>query len=174
MDQVTFFFGGWEPVGRILVVGTLAYVAMILLLRVTGKRTLTQMNAFDFIITVALGAALGRILTARSVALVEAVTAFVLLILLQYVVTRLQVRSARFAHIVTAPPALLYYRGRILHDAMRRERVTEAELRTAIREQGAGSLEEVEAVVLESNGKFAVVKSGRLGDGSALERLQPR
>lgn len=172
MDNVTFFFGGWEPVARVLVVGTLAYVAMVLLLRATGKRTLAQMNAFDFIVTVALGASFGRILTARSVALAEAISAFALLIFLQYAVTWIQIRSPRFAHTVTAPPTLLFFRGRILHGALRRERVTEAELRTAIREHGAGSLDEVEAVVLESNGRFAVVKPGSAGDRSALEDLE--
>ena len=172
MDNVIFFFGGWEPVARILVVGALAYVSLIMLLRVSGKRTLVQMNAFDFLITVALGASFGRILTARSVALLEAITAFALLVFLQYAVVWLQTRSARFAHAVTSPPTLLYFRGRVLHDALRRERVTEAELRTAIREHGAGSFEEVEAVVLESDGRFAVVKSGNAGDRSALENLE--
>lgn len=171
MDNVTFFFGGWEPVARILVVGGFAYVALVLLLRVTGKRTLAQMNAFDFIVTVAIGASFGRVLTARNVALVEAVTAFALLIFLQYLITWLQVRSSRVAHIITAPPTLLYFRRRLLHDAMRRERVTEGELRTAIREHGAGSFEEVEAVVLESDGRFAVIKSGKAGDQGALEGL---
>lgn len=174
MDRVTFFFGGWEPIARILVVGGLAYVSLVFLLRVTGKRTLARMNAFDFIITVALGASFGRILTARSVALVEAIAAFSLLIFLQYAVTWLQVRSPRFAGTITAPPSLLYFRGRFLRDAMRRERVTEAELKTAIRQHGAGSFDEVEAVVLESDGRFAVVKTGKAGDASALEGLDRR
>jgi uncharacterized membrane protein YcaP (DUF421 family) len=172
MSDVTFLFGGWEPVARIVVVGSLAYLAMVVLLRVSGKRTLAQMNAFEFIITVALGASFGRILTARNVALVEAVTAFALLVALQFVVTWLKVRSPGFARIVTAPPALLYYRGRFLRDAMRRERITEDELRTAIREKGAGSFDEVEAVVLESDGRFAVVKGGSASDRSALTGLE--
>lgn len=172
MNEVTFFFGGWEPVARIVVVGTLAYAALVLLLRASGKRTLVQMNAFDFVITVALGASFGRVLTARSVALVEAITAFALLVFLQFVVTRLQVRSPRFARAVTSPPTLLYFRGRVLDEMLHRERITEAELRTAIREHGAGSFGEVEAVVLESDGRFAVVKSGRAGDGSALRGIE--
>lgn len=172
MNSVTFFFGGWEPIARIVVVGTLAYAALVLLLRATGKRTLVQMNAFDFIVTVALGASFGRILTARSVALAEAVTAFLLLIFLQYAVTWLQIRSPRFARFVTAPPTLLLYRGRLLHGNLRHARVTEAELRTAIREHGAGSADQVEAVVLESDGSFAVVKASQAGDGSALAGLE--
>ena len=171
MDSVTFLFGGWEPIARVIVVGALAYASLVLLLRATGKRTLARMNAFDFIVTVAIGASFGRVLTARNVALAEAVTAFALLIFFQYAITWKRVRSSRFAQAVTAPPALLYFRGRFLQDVMLRERVTESELRIAIREHGVGSFEEVEAVVLESDGRFAVVKSGRAGDGAALEGL---
>lgn len=171
MDSVTFIFGGWEPVARVLVVGALAYTALVLLLRVTGKRTLTQMNAFDFIVTVALGASFGRILTARSVALIEAVTAFALLISLQYLVTRLQVRSPRFAQAVTAPPTLLFYRGQFMEEAMQRERLTHGELRTALREQGLGSFEDAAAVVLESDGKVAVIKASQAGDESVVAGL---
>ena len=172
MDEATFFFGGWEPVARILVVGTLAYIALVVLLRVTGKRTLAQMNAFDFIITVALGASFGRILTARNVALLEAVTAFALLITLQYLVTWLQVRSPAFARTITAPPALPYYDGRLLTDTLQRERVTEAEVETALREHGVGSYSEVTAVILESNGRFAVIKKSQAGNEAALGRVQ--
>ena len=45
-------FAGWESLLRTLVVGTLAYVALIAFLRVSGKRTLSKMNTFDFVVTV--------------------------------------------------------------------------------------------------------------------------
>ena len=171
MDRVTFFFGGWEPVARILVVGPLAYAALVLLLRISGKRTLARMNAFDFIVTVAIGAVFGRVVTARSVALAEAVAAFALLVILQYIMSALQIRFPAFASAVTSPPTLLFYSGRVLHQNLRKERLTEPELQTAIREHGVGSYNEVEAVVLESDGRFAVIKKKTAGDHSAMESL---
>lgn len=169
MEWVTFFYNGWEPVLRILVVGSLAYVALVLLLRISRKRALVQMNAFDLIISVALGASFGRILTAREVALIEALTAFTLLLGLQYVVSWLQVRVPGFGHLVTAPPTLLYYQGRYLRDAMKHEFVTEAELHTAVREQGLASFDQVEAIVLESDGQFAVIQTPETGKPSVLD-----
>lgn len=166
--MVNFFFDGWAPVGRILVVGTLAYTALVVLLRVSGKRTLSRMNSFDFVITVAIGATFGRILTARSIPLLEAVTAFALLIGLQYLVARLQVRSRRFSRALTAEPTLLVHRGRILHDALRRERLTEAELEGAVRKHGLGSLQEAAAVVLEDDGRLSVIGGNATGDGGIL------
>ena len=49
------FFDSWFGLLRVLVVGALAYAALILFLRVSGKRTLTKLNAFDLVVTVALG-----------------------------------------------------------------------------------------------------------------------
>lgn len=168
MDDTIYFFGGWQPVLRIMVVGTAAYIALILILRASGARTLAQMNAFDFLVTVAIGASFGRVLTARGVSLAEAVAAFVLLVALQYIVSWLKTRSPRFESAITSPPTMLYYRGAFQRDAMRRVRVTESELRTAVRQQGTGTLQDVEAIVLEANGQFAVIGSQVAGDGSVL------
>lgn len=173
MDRVSFFFSGWEPVARIVVVAPLAYLALVVLLRTSGKRTLSRLNQFDFVVTVAIGATFGRIMTARSIPLAEAVTAFAVLILLQYVVALLQVRSPRFSQLLTAPPTLLCFRGDLLRKEMRAQRVTEQELLGVARQHGLGSLAEAEAVVMQSDGRFAVVRMGDAGDGSALGPAQP-
>lgn len=168
MSSIGWWFNGWEPILRIVVVGSVAYLSLVFLLRATNKRTLAQLNAFDFIVTVAIGASFGRILTARQVALAEAVTAFALLILLQYGMTRLQLRSKRLARALTAPPTLLYHRGQYLGGAMEQQRITASDLESVVRRKGAGSLDLVEAIILESNGKFSVIKKQTAGDGSLI------
>ena len=75
-----------------LIVGTLAYAALILLLRASGNRTLSKMNAFDFVVTVALGSTLATMLLSADVALAEGVVALALLIGLQFVITWLSAR----------------------------------------------------------------------------------
>ena len=77
------FFDTWSGLGRVLVVGTLAYAAVVVLLRVSGKRTLTKLNAFDLVVTVALGSTLATVLLSKNVALAEGVLAVALLISLQ-------------------------------------------------------------------------------------------
>lgn len=169
MTEVNFFFTGWRAIVRILLVGTAMYISLVVFLRISGSRTIASMTVFDFIVTVAIGAAFGSSLTAKRVALAEAVTAFVLLIVLQYVVAWLQTRWPRFRHTVTNQPTLLYFQGEFLREEMRNQRLTEAELRTAVRKKKIGSLDEVEAIVLESAGDISVIRS--LGDGSALEGI---
>lgn len=156
--MVNFLYDGWEPIARIVVVGTLGYVALVLLLRASGKRTLTQMSSFDFVITVAIGASFGRVLTARPIPLAEAVTAFALLIGLQLLVSTAHVRSSRFAALLRAEPALIAYRGELRTSSMRRHGLTEDEVLTAVRRNGHASVRQVGAVVLEPDGTLSVIE----------------
>jgi len=153
------FFDSWESLGRIALTGALAYAALVVLLRISGKRTLSKMNAFDLIVTVALGSTFATVLLSKGVALVEGVLAFALLIFLQLAMTWLSVRSEAFQGFVKARPRLLLHRGRLLPGALEEERVTEEEVVAAVREQGVASLEGVEAVVLETAGTVSVLRA---------------
>ncbi|WP_230530330.1 DUF421 domain-containing protein [Microvirga roseola] len=152
------FFSSWADLGRVLVVGALAYICLVIILRVSGKRTLTKFNAFDFVVTVALGSTLATIILNKSVSLAEGVLGLALLVLLQLVITWASVRSDRFQSLVKAQPALLVYKGRILEGAMRAERVTREEILAVLRESGVNDVAEVEAVVLETDGTLSVIK----------------
>ena len=93
-------------------------------LRITGKRTLSKMNAFDLVVTVALGSTLATILLSKDVALAEGVTAFLLLAGAQYAVTWTSLRSSRFRRWIKAEPRALLRDGQMIADALRAERVT--------------------------------------------------
>lgn len=81
------FFNGWFALLRTAVVGVLAYAALVLFLRVSGKRTLAKMNAFDLVVTVSLGSTLATINLSANVALAQGLLALALLIALQFVMT---------------------------------------------------------------------------------------
>lgn len=162
------FFDSWAGLGRVLIVSVLAYAALVAVLRVSGKRTLSKMNAFDLVVTVALGSTLATILLSAEVALAEGVLALALLVGLQLGITWLSVRSPAVDRLVKSEPELLVHRGVFLHQAMRRARVVEAEIRAAVRQQGIGALEEVDAVVLETDGSFSVIGRTSGSRASAL------
>ncbi|MDQ3844263.1 MAG: DUF421 domain-containing protein, partial [Bacteroidota bacterium] len=67
------FFDSWESIIRTIVITVLAYALLIFLLRTSGKRTLSKMNAFDFIVTVALGSTLATVMLNKNVALIDGV-----------------------------------------------------------------------------------------------------
>lgn len=151
------FFDDWFGLIRIVLVGVPAYVALVLMLRISGKRTLSKMNAFDFVVTVALGSTLATVLLSKDVALAEGVLAFALLIALQFIITWLSVRSKFVSRLVKSEPTLLWHHGEFLRGAMKSARVTESEILTAARAQGQAAMENVAAVVLETDGTFSVI-----------------
>lgn len=162
------WFDTWSDVTRVLLVGGAAYVALVVLLRFSGKRTLSKLNAFDLVVTVALGSTLATILLSSDVSWVEGAVALTLLVVLQLVVTWASVRVRWARRTVTAKASVLVRDGAVDEDAMHRQRVTRGELYQAVRASGVGGLDQVAAVVLETDGTLSVVPVSQRGDGSAL------
>ena len=127
------FFDGWQGLLRTLVVGVLAYAALVVFLRLSGKRTLSKMNAFDLVVTVALGSTLATVVLSKDVALAEGLLALALLIALQWVVAWGSQRSKRISGLVKSEPQILYHRGQMIEAALKRERVTPEEIAAAAR-----------------------------------------
>ncbi|WP_422002000.1 DUF421 domain-containing protein [Reyranella sp.] len=167
------FFDSWSGLLRVLVAGTLAYGALIVFLRVSGKRTLTKLNAFDLVVTVALGSTLSSLILTKSVALSEGLLALALLIALQYGITWLSVRSQSFRDLVKSEPTLLVHRGQLVPGALRRQRVTVEEVWAAVRAEGVADLSDLAAVVLETDGSISVVRQGPPGDGTLADVARP-
>lgn len=154
---MSMLFDGWYDLVRILVVGICAYFGLVVILRITGKRTLAKMNAFDLIVTISLGSTLASALLSSDVSLAEGLLAFALLCGLQFLVAYGSTRSTKIRNLVKATPSLLFYRGRFDHAMMARERVAEEEVFAAIRAEGLAALDSVDAVVLETDGSFSVL-----------------
>ena len=162
MNWTQMLFQDWSGIARTVAVGLLAYVTLVLFLRISGKRTLAKLNAFDLVVTVALGSTLSAILLQESIALAEGATALALMIAMQFVVTFISVRSERFAKIVRSEPALLVRDGAFCRAAMKRERITEDEALSAVRAAGGRGVEDVASLILESDGTLnTVLRDGR-------------
>jgi uncharacterized membrane protein YcaP (DUF421 family) len=150
-------FDSLQGLLRVVVVSPLSYAAMVLILRIAGKRSLAKLNAFDLVVTVALGSTLATVLLTKDVALVEGILAFGMLALLQWIVSRASVSSRWFRKLVRAEPRLLLENGEYRTDAMAEERVTAGEIEAAVRNAGIGRLKSVAAVVLETDGSMSVI-----------------
>ncbi|WP_444677846.1 DUF421 domain-containing protein [Halomonas sp. E19] len=170
MDPI--FFEAFPALLRTLVLGVLGYASLVFLLRISGRRTLSKMNAFDLVVTVALGSVLATVMLSQDVTLAQGVLAFALLVGMQYLVTWMSVRQRWVRQLVTGEPALLLLRGECLPQALRKARVTPDEIRAAVRAAGMASLNDVEAVVLETDGSFSVVGQAPSGEAPSLEGVK--
>ncbi len=163
-------FNSWSALQHTLVIGTLGYVAVLAMLRVSGKRTLSKWNSFDFVVTVAFGSVLASLMLSKNTSLLQGSLGFGLLVLYQFLISWVAARSSWVQKLIKAEPTLLLYKGQIRPAALKQERVAKGEVLAAIRSQGIGDINTVDAVVLETDGSFSVIPS--LSDGSALQDVQ--
>ncbi|CAA9367447.1 MAG: hypothetical protein AVDCRST_MAG34-3117 [uncultured Nocardioidaceae bacterium] len=162
------WFDSWNDVLRIVLVGGSAYGLLVLLLRLSGKRTLAKLNAFDFVVTIALGSTLATILLDSRTSLVDGLVALGLLVVLQFLVAAVTARLPRLRTLVTAGPTVLLLDGEPRPEVMRRHRVSLDELHQAVRSTGTGDLALVAGVVLETDGTMSIISTSKAGDRSLL------
>jgi len=169
-----FFFESWYNIGRTVSLAIIGFTALIILLRGSGKRTLSKLNVFDFVFVVAVGSVFASSIMSKDVTLVEGIFALATLIGIQMVLAELAARSKTAERIINGEPALVFSRGQFLHRALKRERITEEEVRAAIRAEGITRVEDVDAVVLENDGTLTVAwQSEGPGNSSLIDAKPP-
>lgn len=166
------FFDNWDSLLRTFIITVLAYVSLIFMLRISGKRTLSKMNAFDFTVTVALGSTLAAVSLNKQIPLADGVLALGLLVFLQFLITWLSVRINFVKQAITSTPSLILYKGHFINSALKKERVTTEEVMAKAREKGYSSLDEIDAMILETTGKITIVANIEDDDISTLKQVQ--
>ncbi|MFC4870752.1 DUF421 domain-containing protein [Negadavirga shengliensis] len=166
------WFDSWDSIIRTGCLTTLGYCAMVLLLRVSGKRTLSKMNAFDFIVTIALGSCLASIALNKNISLADGVTAITLFIGLQLLLTWLSVRIKTIKKLITSSPSLIFYNGNFLHHVMKKERITVEEIYSAGRQKGISRLDDIDMVILETTGEITIIEKKTTGQKSTVEDVK--
>lgn len=162
----------WESIARLGFMTLCAYVGLILMLRVSVTRTLSQLNAFDFIGTVALGSILATVILDRSIPLTEGLAAFAFLILVQFVLISLSSKFRTVRQVIKSEPVLLVYNGTFIQKSLRRQRISEDELLQVLRSNGINKIEKAQAVVLETNGNYSVLESSAADKGSTVKNVR--
>jgi uncharacterized membrane protein YcaP (DUF421 family) len=152
------FFSNFDEIQRIVIIAIFSYASLVIFLRVSGKRTLSKLNAFDLVITMAMGTTLATTILNSKVTWVKGTTAFLVLIALQYLVAKLTVRLPWFENIIKSEPQVLFKEGEFKEEVMRKERVPKSAILQAMRSQGLGSMKQVKEVFLESDGSISVIK----------------
>ena len=165
-------FSDLNPFIETIVTGIVAYIAIIIMLRISGKRTLAKWNSFDFVVTIALGSVLASILLSTDDAFGQGILGFALLIVFQFIITWISVRSSIIQKLIKSEPSLLLYRGKMQHDVMKKERIAEGEILAALRTSGVSAIEDADAVILETDGSFSVITNIDDSSASALKDVR--
>ncbi|GGD83369.1 DUF421 domain-containing protein [Planktosalinus lacus] len=154
----TIWFENWDSILRILIITPLAYFTLIFMLRVSGKRTLAKMNAFDQVVTISLGTILASVALNHDIPLADGITAFIVFIGFQFLFTWLSVRVKAVKTLITSKPSLIFYKGEFNYTAMKKVRITVEEVNSAARIKGFSSLNGIDIIVLETTGDIAIIE----------------
>ncbi|MXO83224.1 DUF421 domain-containing protein [Altererythrobacter aestiaquae] len=166
LDNTTF-----DLILRGLVLTAFALIWVVLLIRVTGLRSLSKMTNFDFIMTVAMGSLVaGAGQASEWSGFAQAITAMVGLFLTQYVAARMRKSSDAVEAAMQNDPVMLMRDGVIDYDALKRTRVAESDLIAKLREANVLNFSEVRAVVLETTGDVSVLHGDAL-DEKLIENI---
>ncbi len=153
-----WFEASWTSLIAICITAVVIYLAVILFTRIAGKRSFSKMSSFDFAMTVAIGSILASTILSKSVSLVQGVVGLAMVYILQISVAILR-RSTHIEKIIDNSPLILMDGTAILHENLKKARVTEADLRSKLREANVLELSQVRAVVFEATGDISVLHS---------------
>ena len=152
------FFENWLGIRHVAICSAVSYLALFAVIRISGKRTLSKLNAFDFVVSVTLGSTLSSMILAK-VPIAEGIAAVAIIIGLQYLLAKIARESPMMERLINSRPTLLFYDGRFLDEALSKEMVTQEEVYAAVRNFRIENMGDVKAVVMELNGELTVVKN---------------
>ncbi len=166
------FFSDGKNLVKIIIATIVSYFAILVVIRIMGKRTLAKMNAFDFVVTVTLGSTLSSMLL-NKVPVLDGTIAVLIIVSLQYLIAYLTQRSQTIEKTINSTPTILFYNGKFIKEALEKERITEEEILAEIRSYRLEQLSEVRAVIMEINGTFSVIKKNTGERPTSLKDLTP-
>lgn len=166
------FFQGWQSISQIIILSVITYVAIVIILRLSGKRTLSSFNAFDFLISVTVGSISATTILSDQTKFFEGIAAIVTLVVLQYIVSKVKMHSKFFSKVIRSDPTLLYYDGQYISANLKKMRVTKEDILQEVRKSNGVTMDKVYAVILESNGKISAVTSGSKENLQNIKKYQ--
>ena len=164
MDML--FFDNIDKLGRIVLTAVTVYVLIVIITKVSGKRSTSQLNNFDWIVTVMIGSLGASTILLKDIPLIEGISSILVLYVMQFLVTKYASISPQFSSFILSEPRIVFYQGQFLPDAMRAERLTRQELECAMRSEGVNSFDDVEAIVFESDAQLTIIPKPTSSDNN--------
>ena len=134
------------------------YLSVLILLRMSGKRQMGQMSATEFVAILLISNAVQNAMNGGDTSLIGGVFSALVLIILSALISYLTYRSRFFSSLLEGTPTLLINRGKMIHQNLKKERMTESELLILLRKQGMHNVHEINTAVLEADGTLSVTK----------------
>ncbi len=154
------------PAADLVIRGAVVYIAVLILLRVSGKRQIGQMGVTEFVAILLISNAVQNAMNGGDNSLVGGLLLAAVLIALSTTLTFFTFKSKAISVLFEGVPTILVHKGKIIPKNMSKERLRESELKALLRKQGVHNLAEVETAILEADGTFSITKKAESAPAS--------
>lgn len=142
----------------IIIRSVVAFVVLLVLARIMGKKQISQMTFFDYVVGITIGSIAGAVSADQNVKLIDGLAATVVWGSFTVLIGVIALKSYRFRKAVQGEPTVLVQNGKVLEENLRKARMDATELMENLRENQVFRLADVEFAVLETNGQLSVMK----------------
>jgi uncharacterized membrane protein YcaP (DUF421 family) len=143
---------------NLVIRATVVYLAVLIMLRISGKRQIGQMGATEFVSILLISNAVQNAMNGGDNSLSGGLVLAAVLIVLSYAIAFLVYRSRAFSAVFEGTPRLIIHEGKVISRALRKELLSISELRTLLRKQGVHSFSEVKTGILEADGTLSIIR----------------
>lgn len=132
------------------------YIFILFLLRISGKRQMGQMTAIEFVAVLLISNAVQNSMNGGDNSLVGGLFLATILIGMSTLIAYLTYKSKLASHIIEGTPSLLIHKGKLIPDNIKKELLSEGELKALLRKQGFHDIAEIDVAILEADGTLSI------------------
>ncbi len=144
----------WETLLRT----TLAFIVLLILARLMGKKQISQLTFFHYVTGITIGSIAAEIAGQHETPFIDGIIAMIWWAMLTLLMSYIALKSKRARVILDDRPTIIMYEGRIVEEAMKKSRLHLNDLNMMLREQSIFSMKDVQYAILETNGSLSVLK----------------
>ena len=133
------------------------YVFMLVAIRLTGKKELSQLNTTDVVLILLISNAVQNAMVGSNTSLLGGLVAAAVLFALNYLLKKLMFKNERFRNLITEKPEILIHNGNLDFAKLSKLGITNEELREAIREHGIEKYKDVKLAIMEADGNISII-----------------
>jgi uncharacterized membrane protein YcaP (DUF421 family) len=136
-------------------------MALLIILRFAGKRTLSDVTVFEFILLLVISEATQQALIGDDFSFVNSLAIILTLVSIDIVFSHVKHRFPRVDKVLEGQPLVIVENGKPIEDRMAKERLSEEDILEAARStQGLERMDQIKYAVLETNGSISIIPAG--------------
>lgn len=144
--------------GEMIVRALIVYLFLLVALRLTGKRQISESSPFDFVLLLIVADGVQNSMSGGDESLQGGLITAATLFAIDHLIGIISFKNKKAANIIDGIPQVLIYNGKINDKLVKKEKMTKHEIDESLRQEGCTRLDQVKLAVLENNGSISVIK----------------